>query len=186
MGLFWAPDSQTARLMDGFWLPTPAPGQGWAKSFGTGSLFPVACMRQSVLSVPARGGREGRPRWDLPAPAPRCDLIVISSVFPEKDGWRVCWPPLPSGLNGALCSLVVSGKGSVHAARTPTHTHTLTFAYMNKGNKYIRTRYTEMFEGGGYSLFIFVFPYCLAMPGIAQMINTYFLNECMNNYNCNH
>lgn len=47
--------------------------------------------------------------------------------------------------------------------------------------------YWEIFEGGGYSLFIFVFSYCLAMPDIG-LINTYFLNEYMNNYdyNCNH
>lgn len=45
----------------------------------------------------------------------------------------------------------------------------------------------EIWEGGGSSLFVFVFSHCLAMPGTEQMINTHFLNEYMNdNYNYNH
>lgn len=44
----------------------------------------------------------------------------------------------------------------------------------------------ESFEKRGSSLFIFVFSHCLAMPGPEKMINTYFSNEYMNNYNCNH
>lgn len=44
------------------------------------------------------------------------------------------------------------------------------------------TLHSEILEGGGCSVFIFVFSYCLAMPGTDRTINTS-LNESMNNYN---
>jgi hypothetical protein len=173
--------------------------EDWAKLLGIGSPFPVACLSLCIrhnTSLCARTGWVWRKALLGPPSSTTLKWFnghIVSvpranSRPPPRrrkmDGWTCNPPHSPCVSKQYFVLWNFKGVQNSHQ-RHSQHTHT-EFTYMNKCKGYIWTHCMESFDYKGNSLFTFVFSHCLAMPGTDVMINTYFLNEYMNNYNYNH